>query len=447
MPDRPVDPAHPNPGISLTTLPLSAQISLPLSAAIAFDPSAPRSPVRSLYIHIPFCVHKCHYCDFYSFVDTKDQQAAFITRLLAELTALAPHTHDRHRTPVPLHTIFIGGGTPSLLRLDLWSTLLSSLNQLFDISLIRARAPGTEFTVECNPESTTDELLRALLAGGVSRISVGAQSFHPHHLQTLQRLHNPDNVARALTLASNVGIPRTSLDLIYAIPNQTLAEWQADLTTALSLNTTHISCYNLTYEPTTAMTARLHAGEFAPTDEDLEADMFQLTSELLASRNLQRYEVSNYALPGHESQHNLAYWLQHQWLAAGPSASAHIHAAASPLLGSHRYKNRPTLAHYLDFSDRGYAPITNHESPDPKRLLQETAMTAVRLARGLDLNTFLPQLNHITPRSLEPFTREANELRSDGLLHPASTHPTTLAVTDRGWLLADLIARKLMAAI
>src|SRR5690606_635826 len=142
-----------------------------------------------LYIHVPFCFHKCHYCDFYSIVDTRDRQEAFVTRLERELNALTPYAG------APLQTIFVGGGTPSLLRTDLWVRLLGALNRAFDLSAIMAGAG--EFTVECNPETVTPGLMHTLAAGGVNRVSVGAQSFNPTHLKTLERWHDPENVGRS----------------------------------------------------------------------------------------------------------------------------------------------------------------------------------------------------------------------------------------------------------
>ncbi|MFG0241498.1 MAG: radical SAM family heme chaperone HemW [Phycisphaerales bacterium JB054] len=287
--------------------------------ALAADPA--HAPVRHLYIHVPFCFHKCHYCDFYSLVDTRDRQQPFTDRLRRELDALAPLARGE-----PLRSIFVGGGTPTLLRPDLWQQLLDTLDSAFDLSAVRA---GTaEFSVECNPETATPELFDTLRAGGVNRLSMGAQSFDPKHLKTLERWHDPASVERAVGLARDAGISRTSIDLIFAIPGQTLPEWEADLDRAFALGTTHLSCYALTYEPNTAMTARLKRGDFAPTDEDLEADMYERTVERCAAAGLGRYEVSNFAAPGHECAHNLAYWRQASWLAAGPSASSNLRTAS-----------------------------------------------------------------------------------------------------------------------
>jgi oxygen-independent coproporphyrinogen-3 oxidase len=459
-----------------------------------------REAVRSLYIHTPFCVHKCHYCDFYSFVDKKDQQAAFVDRLIDELRALSVHAYDERGTPVPLATVFVGGGTPSLLRVDLWERLLRAMGELFDLSAIRAAAgdvgsggsgggrgggagaetllrdcaPGAEFTVECNPESTTPELLAMLRAHGVGRISVGAQSFDARHLKTLERWHDPANVERAIELARSAGIHRQSVDLIYGVPGQTTQEWARDLERALALKTTHLSCYNLTYEATTAMTARLNAGEFVAVDEDIEADMFELTGTMLGAAGLRRYEVSNYAMPGHESRHNLAYWWQEQWLAAGPSASGHVFGRgadvvnAAEMMGSmrggegavqdrpggaaafaragHRWKNRPALGQYLEFSDAGYAPITGYEAPDVLRAVRERLMTGIRLCDGVDVESAagVSSVGRASADGVRALWRAVEELAGDGLVELRAGR---VRVTDRGWLMADFVAKRLMDGV
>lgn len=403
--------------------------------------SHPHPPVRSLYIHTPFCFHKCHYCDFYSIVDTQERQQAFTTRLIRELEALAPHASGE-----PLRTIFVGGGTPSLLHLDCWHELLAALDRLFDLSLIRtAASPGAatpaEFTVECNPESATPELMSLLRSGGVGRVSVGAQSFNLTHLKTLERWHNPDNVPRAIEAARAAGIPRQSVDLIYAIPGQTLDDWDRDLATALAMRTTHLSCYSLTYEPNTAMTARMKAGEFPPTDEDLDTDMFLHTVARLRDAGLPRYEVSNFAVPGHESLHNLAYWRQEQWLAAGPSASGHVYAS-EPHRGGYRWKNVPRLGDYLD-SD-GFSPIVDLELPDPARALRERIMMGIRLAEGLDSRRLLADTARLNPHLAEKLSETAADLARRRML---TITPERWTLTETGFLLTDGVAGELMECL
>lgn len=405
-----------------------ASARAPLAAGPA--PGSPGfRPARSLYIHIPFCFHKCHYCDFYSLVDTRDRQEGFTHRLIRELTALAPWA-----SASPLRTIFVGGGTPSLLRPALWATLLNALDRLFDLSDIRAGRG--EFTVECNPETVSAPLMELLRAGGVDRVSLGAQSFQPGHLKTLERWHDPANVARALQLARDAGIPRQSLDLIFAIPGQTPDDWRRDLDSALALGTEHLSCYSLTYEPGTAMTARLRRGDFRPADEALELEMHQIALDTLRAAGLDRYEVSNYARPGAESRHNLAYWRQEDWLAAGPSASAHI--------AGHRWKNIPRLDDYLEHGDEGFAPITDHEPPDPARAVAERIMTGLRLREGLPHTPLLADAESARPGSAERLEAVAARLQGEGLL---VVNGPVWALTDRGLLLADALTVDFMAAL
>lgn len=399
----------------------AASAKVPVKEALA-QPGRPGT--SSIYIHIPFCSHKCHYCDFYSFVDSRDRQSVFTSRLIRELASLAPLAG-------PIHTIFVGGGTPSLLKAELWEQLLAVLQDTYDLSPILENKG--EFTVECNPESVSDELLGALRSGGVNRISMGAQSFNPEHLKTLERLHNPESVPVAVELVRDAGIDRVSLDLIYAIPGQSLQDLEQDLRQALAMPIEHLSCYELTYEPNTAMTKRLGMGEFDRTPEELEIDMFELVGEMTAQAGFERYEVSNYARPGSECRHNLAYWMQEEWIAAGPSASAHI--------GGHRYKNVPRLESYLTGDDEGFAPIVDHEPPDPVRLVQEKLMTGLRLGVGLDVESLLAELS----------VASANRVREAGAefenLGQLERTEGCWKLTPSGVLLADGIAGSLMSVI
>lgn len=418
------------------------QLRADLPASAAGPLSRPvRWPVRSLYIHVPFCFHKCHYCDFYSLVDTQDRQAAFVDALDSELAALAEHARTWRgrgsagtRRPA-LATVFVGGGTPTLLRQHMWEQLLRALHGHFEL------LPGAEFTVECNPETATADLMRILASGGVNRISIGAQSFDERRLKTLERWHDPGNVARAIDLAADAGIERRSIDLIFGIPGQSIDDWRADLERALALDPPieHLSCYALTYEPGTAMTARLNRGEFVRADEDTEAEMYSLAVSLLCESGFDRYEVSNFSRPGAECRHNLAYWRQDQWLAAGPSASAHV--------GGARWKNVPRLADWMDGvrTSGGYSPIIDYEPPDPpegpRRALAERIMTGLRLREGLDSRSLLADAGDMTGARLG---RCARKHEAGGLL---SITESRWMLTDRGFLHADAIAAEMMAAL
>jgi oxygen-independent coproporphyrinogen III oxidase len=391
----------------------------------------PGDPVRRLYIHVPFCFHKCHYCDFYSIVDSQDRQAAFTDRLVGELTALSPWTDNQ-----PLHSVFVGGGTPTLLEPTHWRTLLGEMDRLFDLSEIRE--DGGEFTVECNPETASDELFEVLTSGGVNRLSVGAQSIHPGQLKTLERWHDPANVGKALDLARQHGIERLSLDLIYGVPEQTIEQWAADLASALALGVTHLSCYNLTYEPNTAMTRRLERGEFQPAPEEAEIEMHNLCLATVRAAGLERYEVSNFARMGHECAHNLGYWRQEQWLAAGPSASAHV--------AGRRWKNVPRLGDYLKRSDAGFSAIIDEEPPDSATAVVERIMTGLRLAEGIDAAQTLARveaLGDAGSAAAVDMAQLAQRHEASGLMRSGERW----TLTDAGFLLADGIASEFMALV
>lgn len=440
-----------------------------------------RPPVRSLYIHVPFCVHKCHYCDFYSIVDTQDRMDVFGDRLIEELKALSPHAAG-----AAVRTVFVGGGTPSLLGPERWKRLLGAMHEWFDLSLMKHDPAGSgipegEFTIECNPESATPELFDVFVEGGVNRVSIGAQSFHEQHLKTLERQHNPENVFRAIHAARTAGIPRQSLDLIYAIPGQTLDESMADLATGLGAGTTHVSCYNLTYEPNTAMTKRLSLGEFTPIAEETEIEMFTRTRETFRGHGFEAYEVSNFAkvegagnkTNGRESErpaphrasgtersdlhsttsrnacrHNLAYWRQEQWLAAGPSASGHLFASHDPREGGWRWKNTPRLGDYLAGEVRErtpwHSPTAEVEPPDAARAVRERLMTGLRLSEGIDRAEAMRDAESASPGAEARLGKRAAPYEERGLL---VTRAGRWMLTEEAMLRADGIAADLMRAV
>jgi len=367
--------------------------------------------IAGLYLHIPFCFHKCHYCDFYSIVDDRDRQAAFTDRLIDEIRVWSAAGPCRPRT------IFVGGGTPTLLRPELWRELLAALRS-FDLSHL------VEFTVEANPETVTAELLEILAGGGVNRMSIGAQSFNPAHLQTLERWHDPTNVGKAVGLARQAGIENVNLDLIFAVPGQTLHEWRQDLDRALELAPAHLSCYSLVFEPNTPLTTKLRLGRIAQTDQELEAEMFACTIDTLCALGFEHYEVSNFARPGRRCEHNLIYWRNESWLALGPSASGHVAGL--------RWKNVPHLGQYL--AGGGPAPIQDVERLGPEASLGEQLMLRLRLLEGVD-NRWLEQ-------SLSAQRRETVRRHiAAGLLEETDARTR---LTRRGLMLADAILSELL---
>ena len=333
--------------------------------AVGLDAVLPggRHRVRGLYAHVPFCFHKCHYCDFYSFVDREGRTGEYLDRLAREAE------WSLGRIEGPIETVFVGGGTPTLLAAD-------ELRRFTGIVRGFPLAAEIEWTVEANPETIDAAKARVLVEAGVNRVSIGAQSFDPRHLKTLERWHDPASVARAVAVLRDAGIANLNLDLIFGIPGQTLDEWRRDLDAALALGVEHLSCYGLTYEPNTAMTRRLERGEFEPCDDGVEAEMFEATAAVLAGAGFARYEVSNYARPGRECRHNLVYWRNEPWWALGPSASAFV--------AGHRYKIVPRLGDWLAGDVSGAPPVIDHEGPDAARHASEALMLGLRLSEGID---------------------------------------------------------------
>lgn len=370
-----------------------------------------RHRARGLYAHVPFCFHKCHYCDFYSFVDREGRSGEYLDRLARDVGATLAQVDGA------IDTVFVGGGTPTLLTADELRRFCAEIRRF-------PLAAGFEWTVEANPETIDAEKARVLADAGVNRVSIGAQSFDPKHLKTLERWHDPVNVARAAGFLRNAGIVNFNIDLIFGIPGQTLAEWRGDLVRALEIGPEHLSCYGLTYEPNTAMSRRLERGEFEPCDDAVEAEMYEATRAVLGREGFAQYEVSNYARPGRECRHNLVYWRNEPWWAIGPSASGYI--------AGHRYKVVPRLGDWLARgTDDDSAPVVDHEAPDEARNTSEALMLGLRLAEGITAELERRAIG-LVPARAEVIARAIG----DGLLERDEAH-ARLRFTQRGMMLAN----------
>jgi oxygen-independent coproporphyrinogen-3 oxidase len=344
-------------------------LSILQPAPPALDPTAlPPAEVEGLYVHVPFCFHKCHYCDFYSITrQTDDRMARFVDLVLAE----AGQWEEKGWRP---RTIFFGGGTPSLLPLPLMRRLIDGLHSRFDLSGV------DEWTVEVNPATAKLEYCQMLREVGVNRLSFGAQSFTPAELKTLERHHDPADVPRSVELARAAGFRRLNVDLIYGIPGQDLASWDASLSAAIALGTDHLSCYGLTYEPNTPMAVKKRLGHFRAVEENIELQMLHHTRARLANAGLQAYEISNYSAPGEECRHNLVYWTGGNYLALGPSGASHV--------SGWRWRNRPHLGEWEDAVAAGGVPAVDVEHLSPERRAGELAMLLLRLSRGIEFDDF-----------------------------------------------------------
>ena len=372
---------------------------------------------RGVYAHVPFCRHKCHYCDFYSFVDAEDRRQAYVDRAIAEIDAWAEVVQ------APLETLFVGGGTPTMLRPGQLSACLAHL---------RGRLPwadGHEWTVEANPETVDPEIARALVEAGVTRVSMGAQSFQPRLLKALERHHDPASVGRAVDALRHAGLRQVNLDLIYAIPGGTLDEWRDDLRQAIALAPDHVSCYGLMYEANTPLGQRHARGQVQGAPEELEVAMHEAACETLAAAGFEHYEISNWALPGRRCRHNELYWRNEDWLTVGPAASGH----ASGL----RWRNVPRLGDWL--GQGPWSPVQDVERLDEDGQVGEAFMMGLRLLEGMPLERVQSLLRQ-GRRGVARQLAIAAHMES-GLLEAAGDR---LRHTPRGRLLASQVAMDLL---
>lgn len=375
----------------------------------------------AVYVHVPFCRRRCGYCDFYSQVLDPSRVPALVDALLAEHDRYAGGCPTDGGVPgeLPLETLYVGGGTPTVLPPGELDRLLRGL-------LSRRRpAPDAEITVEANPTTVTDEVASALAAAGVTRVSIGAQSFAVAELRTLDRDHQPQDVAGTVAACRRHGLRHISLDLIFGVPGQTPASWRATLHAALALEPEHISCYGLTYEPGTPLERRRQAGLVQALDPDVEATLYEMVMDVLPAAGLHQYEISNFARPGAECRHNLRYWRNEPVLGIGPAAAGY--------LDSVRYKNVADTEGYVRAIQSGGSPRAEVERLSPDRQAGETAMLALRLTAGIDRAAFRGRFGD------DPAVRYAAVVAqhvADGLL---TVDEQGIRLTRAGRLVADTV--------
>ncbi len=371
----------------------------------------------SLYVHVPFCRARCGYCDFNTYTaselgaDPGASRDSYTAALHAEV-ALARRVLGERRVT----TVFVGGGTPTLLPSAELVAVLDAVRDAFDL------AGDAEVTTEANPESVTPASLAELRAGGFTRLSFGMQSAAPHVLATLDRVHTPGRPARAVAEARAAGFDDVSLDLIYGTPGESLSDWRGSLETALAAEPDHVSAYALIVEEGTALARRVKRGELPMPDDDDLADKYLLADELLVAAGLGWYELSNWARPGHECRHNVAYWRSADWWGLGPGAHSHV--------GGVRWWNVKHPATYSMRLAEGRSPGHGREVLDAETRRTERVLLELRLAEGLDPAVLTPTEQDRVPG-----------LRERGLLSGSTSR---LRLTREGRLLADAVVRDLL---
>jgi oxygen-independent coproporphyrinogen-3 oxidase len=326
---------------------------------------------RAAYVHVPFCAHRCSYCDFAIAVGHDDLRDRYVEALAAEIATLG--------RPQPVDTLFLGGGTPSHLTAGQLERLLGTL-----LRWLPPR-PGHEFSVEANPDSLDRDKVKVLADHGVNRVSLGAQSFHPHLLRALGRDHAPDEIPRAVERA-RARIDNVSLDLIFGVPGQTLAEWDADLRRALELQPDHIATYGLTYEAGTPLWKERRRGAVRPLDEEAELGLYSHAIDTLEAAGFEHYELSNFARPGRRCRHNGVYWANGAYFGFGMGAARYVNGR--------RELNTRSLPTYLRRALAGEAPTFQAEELPPEERARETLALGLRRAEGVGRADFRAQTGY-----------------------------------------------------
>jgi len=395
--------------------PVPADGSLPAAAL----EGAGRRPF-GFYVHVPFCVTRCGYCDFNTYTAAElgggASRSAYPGQVAAEIR-LARRVLGA--ADVPVSTVFFGGGTPTVLPPEQLGEMLRVIDGQFGL------APGAEVTVEANPETVTMRTLALLRTNGVSRVSFGMQSALPHVLDVLDRVHEPGRPVQCVAWARAAGFEHVSLDLIYGTPGESDADWRQSLEAALAAGPDHISAYALIVEEGTRLAARVRRGELPAPDDDAMADRYLLAEEVLTAHGLGWYEVSNWAASGAaQCAHNLLYWTGGDWWGAGPGAHSHV--------GGTRWWNVKHPSAYAGRLSAGVSPGHARETLTSAERQLERVMLLTRLAEGCPVS------------ELEPVGRDAAaKAAADGLADPAALAAGRVVLTLRGRLLADAVIRDL----
>ena len=374
---------------------------------------------KPLYLHLPFCVVKCSYCDFFSVV-AEGQDLKGTTRAL-ELEISS-------RAPVAPTSIFVGGGTPSLLPTEDLVHLFEHLERETGF-----RSSSRETTVECNPESLDLEKARALVASGVNRLSIGLQSLDERILRLFERPHTADQGLAAYEIARRAGVPRVGVDLIYAVPGQELKPWLQELEQVLRLEPDHVSAYSLAFEEETPLTRKMEKGTLERLPEDLELAFFHETRATLERHGYGAYEVSNFARPGERCVHNENYWRNGDYVGLGPSAVSK--------LGQRRFGSPRSLAAWRRAVEEGRDPTSWDETLSPEARLGETWWLALRTTDGASPREARERAGY--EKEYDPTERIADELLDEGWLVRRGER---YALADKSWTVADALASRFLTA-
>jgi len=327
-----------------------------------------------LYIHVPFCLRKCNYCDFISFPVEEKAVEQYVQSLRGEMALLSKLLNPEEQT---LETIFLGGGTPTCLNTPQLGNILAAIREYFSWS---QDGIPIEVTVEANPGTLSLDKLEKLRRSGTNRLSLGVQAFQDKLLTRLGRIHREEDIGKAVRMAREVDFANLNLDLIYGIPGQTMEQWRESLQRAVYLGTEHIAAYSLKIEKGTPFHQALVKGELSPCDEELELEMYLFAIDFLKSQGFHHYEISNFAVPGKESRHNLIYWENRSYIGLGPGAHSSWR--------NRRTVNPGSIGEYAEAITSGVLPAREDEVITKEIAMSETMFLGLRLIDGVDLDAF-----------------------------------------------------------
>lgn len=379
--------------------------------------------MAGIYIHIPFCRQACHYCNFHFSVSQR-HKAEFLDCLLKEIEMRKDFfgkPQDQEKK-FRLDSIYMGGGTPSILSIEELNSIFDRLSEFFDYD------QSAEITLEANPDDLTYEKLEALRQTPINRLSIGIQSFFAEDLAYMNRVHSPGQAIEAIENALKLGFKNLTIDLIYGTPTMNDLQWKENLQRIIGFGIQHISAYALTVEPKTALDVFIRRGQAKPVEEEQSARQFEMMVEMLARQGYKHYEISNFALPGKFSRHNLSYWTGDPYLGLGPSAHS--------FRGMERSWNPPNTTKYIQSIQKGQLPLES-EQLSPAQRYDEYLMTSLRTMWGCDLTQVKEGWGEKKRAELE---KQAERYIDQGLMVKKDSH---LILTEKGRLFADRIASDL----
>ena len=366
----------------------------------------------SLYLHVPFCVGKCHYCGFYSTIYSREQANDYVAALRVEAAR-----YQREFSGRTFDSVYIGGGTPTALSSDQLEDLLTAFQEHFLIS------QDAEYTVEANPNTASSRHLTLLRERGINRLSLGVQSFNDDVLKTLGRLHNASEAAEAFLIGRSAGFDNIGIDLIYGIPGQTDEQWNETLEKVVCLRPEHVSAYSLSLDEGSRFRREIEAGRFALPGDEQTAAMYERAVNVLGRAGYRRYEISNFSLPGFICRHNMNYWERGEYLGLGPGAWSFI--------SGRRYHTIADVNEYCMRLNEGLSVVEDEEVPDLRQAANETVMLGLRTARGADRERYERLFGADTAQQLD---KNAAPLKQGGLLEESEGR---IRLTEKGFLLAD----------